>query len=352
MAPISIKNADSLLKAQATDKMSLVNATQEVKFERKGDTKMIKRSVMLVAVALFLAFSIAFAVVSRQNRTLKQAREGFVTKLIPQPREKTPVPAPPPNMFQLVHYDSPKGKLPAYLSLDPHDGKRHPVIIWIMGGEGHSIDEYLWKAPDMSNDQSVSAYRDSGVMIMHPSLRGGNDNPGEQEGFLGEVDDVIAAADFLAKQEYIDPDRIYLGGHSTGGTLVLLTAEMTAKFRAVFSFGPTDDISRYGVDRQPFDVSNRKEIDLRSPGLWLNSIKSPVFVFEGTVDPSNIGSVEIMQKSSENPLIHFFSVEGATHFSILDPTNMLIAKKILADDGKIMNIEFNEDALNRPFLRK
>ena len=30
---------------------------------------------------------------------------------------------------------------------------------------------------------------------------------------------------FLAKQDYVDPKRIYLGGHSTGGTLALLTAE-------------------------------------------------------------------------------------------------------------------------------
>ena len=41
--------------------------------------------------------------------------------------------------------------------------------------------------------------------MMFPSLRGGNDNPGAKEGFLGEVDDVIAAADFLAKQPYVDP---------------------------------------------------------------------------------------------------------------------------------------------------
>lgn len=56
--------------------------------------------------------------------------------------------------------------------------------------------------------------------MMFPSLRGGNDNPGVKEGFLAEVDDVLAAADFLGKQNYVDPGRIYLGGHSTGGTLV------------------------------------------------------------------------------------------------------------------------------------
>ena len=66
--------------------------------------------------------------------------------------------------------------------------------------------------------------------MMFPSLRGGNDNPGNKEGFLGEVDDVLAAADFLSKQEFVDPNRIYLGGHSTGGTLVLLVAACSNKF--------------------------------------------------------------------------------------------------------------------------
>ena len=82
--------------------------------------------------------------------------------------------------------------------------------------------------------------------MMFPSLRGGNDNPGRKEGFLGEVDDVLAAADFLATVDYVDPRRLYLGGHSTGGTLVLLVAESSDRFRAVFSFGPVDDVSGYG----------------------------------------------------------------------------------------------------------
>lgn len=43
-----------------------------------------------------------------------------------------------------------------------------------------------------SNDQSASAFRTKGIPMMFPSLRGGNDNPGVQESFFGEVDDVLA----------------------------------------------------------------------------------------------------------------------------------------------------------------
>src|SRR2546425_998049 len=84
---------------------------------------------------------------------------------------------------------------------------------------------------------------------------------GAKEGFLGEVDDVLAAADYLGKQEFVDAKRIYLGGHSTGGTLVLLVAECSERFRAVFSFGPADDVAGYGPEYLPFDTSNRREIE-------------------------------------------------------------------------------------------
>src|SRR5205085_2693378 len=104
----------------------------------------------------------------------------------------------------------------------------------------------VWQDEPPQNDQTASAYRKAGIATMFPSLRGGNDNPGFKESLFGEVDDVLAAREYLARQDFVDPKRIYLGGHSTGGTLVLLAAASTDQFRAVFSFGPVDDIRGYG----------------------------------------------------------------------------------------------------------
>lgn len=55
---------------------------------------------------------------------------------------------------------------------------------------------------------------------MIPSFRGEDRNPGSYEMFYGELEDLDAAYDWLAKQPWVDPDRIYLAGHSTGGTPV------------------------------------------------------------------------------------------------------------------------------------
>ena len=195
--------------------------------------------------------------------TLAQARQGFKTKPTERGPAKEAVPEPPPDVFRTVRYDSPAGKLAAYLTPDPKDGKKHPAIIWIHGGNCNSIDESLWHAAPASNDQTAAAYRKSGIIMMFPSLRGGNDNPGVREGFFGEVNDVLAAAEFLGKQPFVDPQRIYLGGHSTGGTLVLLVAECSDRFRAVFSFGPALSAGWHQRQNVPFDASSTREVELR-----------------------------------------------------------------------------------------
>lgn len=281
------------------------------------------------------------------STALAESRKGFASKLEGSGAPKEAVPQPPPNDFQLVSYDAPAGKLAAYLTPDSKDGKKHPAIVWITGGDCNSIGD-VWSKADRSDDQTARAYREAGIVMMFPSLRGGNNNPGSKEGFLGEVDDVLAAADFLARQEYVNPERIYLGGHSTGGTLVLLVAEISPRFRAVFSFGPVDDVSGYGKEYLPFSTSGAKEIQLRSPIYWLHCIKSPVFVLEGDRE-GNVDSVRAMAGGTKNSEVRFFVVKGANHFSVLAPVNEVIARKILADDGPKTNVSFTQQELNRLF---
>jgi acetyl esterase/lipase len=282
--------------------------------------------------------------------TLEQARKGFKTTLTRRSSPDTAPPEPPQGVMRLVQYDAPVGKLAAYVTPDPGDGKKHPAIVWITGGDCNSIDEGCWQAGPPENDQSASAFRKAGIVMMFPALRGGNNNPGVKEGFFGEVNDVIAAAEFLKKQPYVDPTRVYLGGHSTGGTLALLVAEYTDQFRAVFSFGPVENVLGYGREYCPFALSDRNEARLRAPGLWLHSVRSPTFVFEGTTE-GNIDSLRTMRDTSKNPNIRFFEVKGATHFTALAPTNRLIAKKLILDTATPCNLEFTAEEIDKPFSK-
>ncbi len=283
---------------------------------------------------------------SEQPQSLPEARKGFQTRLTRQVADHESPTQPPANLMRIVKFDAPGGKHSAYLTLEKKDGRKHPAIIWITGGDCNGIDEGNWKPQPADNDQSARAFREKGIVMMYPSLRGGNDSPGVKEGFFGEVEDVLAAAKFLAKQPDVDQNHIYLGGHSTGGTMVLLVAAYPNPFRAVFSFGPAHTVRGYPPDYTPFDTTNVKEVSLRSPLPWLNSIKTPVFVFEGT-SQGNLDSLQVMQKNSKNPLLHFFPVRGTTHFSILLPITRLIADKILADAGSTTSISFGDAELSK-----
>lgn len=278
--------------------------------------------------------------------SLSDARRVLATKLVRREQSHHPLPTPPPSMAKVVSYDGPGGKLAAYVTTIPQDGQRHPAIVWISGGDCNSIDDGFFKTSPRNNDQTAAAFRESGIVTMYPSLRGGNENPGYKESFLGEVDDVIAAADYLSKLDGIDPDRIYLGGHSTGGTLALLVAESTGRFRAVFSFGPVEDIRGYGDEFIPFDSGNPLELDVRTPGKWLGSIKSRTFVLEGARAPGNASSLTALSRVNQNSQVTFLEAAQANHFNILAPVTKLIAGKILKDTGATTNITINQGELN------
>jgi acetyl esterase/lipase len=278
-------------------------------------------------------------------QTLQEARQGFQTRLTRQSVEGAQVPAPPRDLFRTIKYKSPVGDLPAYVSVVPNDTKKRPAIIWLVGGFDNSIGDVSWTVAPSDDDQSAREFRDAGIVMMFPALRGGNTGPGFKEGFFGEVDDALAAADYLAQQPSVDPNRIYLGGHSTGGTLALLVAACSNRFRAVFALGPVAEAHEYGGENVPFDVKNSREAMLRAPVRWLHSIQTPTFVFEGTSSPNNLGDLKKISRANKNPLVHAHPVKGGTHFSIITPLTRHIAQKIMAAESPEASLTFSEKEL-------
>lgn len=289
-------------------------------------------SLFYKSLLLFILILSTSCTPKKNSQTLADARSKFTT-YVTYTSKSSIAPLPPATIFQSVKYDSAVGALAAYITPEPNDSIKHPAIIWITGGDSNTIDN-VWSPSSPDNDQTASAYRNAGIVMMFPSLRGGNDNPGKHEAFYGEVDDILAAFNFLSKQSYVDPDRIYLGGHSTGGTLALLTAEFHNPFRAVFSFGPSAMINNYGKNIIPVDFSLFKdeETKLRSPVFWLESVQGHVYVIEGEDMPSNIESFKAMKRNTKNTAIKFVSVSSKDHFSVLSPINEKIATAILKDD--------------------
>jgi pimeloyl-ACP methyl ester carboxylesterase len=276
---------------------------------------------------------------SRRSETaLQAAREGFVTK-VSMPASGTPLPEPPSQLFVRSDYRNPQNRtLAAYVTPDPGDGRKHPAIIWLTGGDSNTLDDF-WTEGAEANDQSASAYRKAGLVMMFPTLRGGNRDAGGKEFFYGEVDDVLAAAGQLAQLPYVDAEYIYLGGHSTGGTLALLTAEASARFKAVFAFGAVSRMNRYPDSLVPDSIlADSSENKLRSPIHWLDGITTPTWLIEGAEAPGNHEELDDLCGHTRNPAVHCISVPGFNHFSVLGQVSHVIAARLsVADSG----IEFS-----------
>lgn len=296
---------------------------------------LMKTSPVSVWIALAFAFNFVDAFGQETKILLAEFKKEHQTKLLRKEKIGAPVSQPPAGVFEKVAYDTSLGKMAAYISPDPKDGKKHPIIIWRVGGFANSISDGMWEESDPENDQTASQYRQAGVLMMHPSLRGGNENPGFIEGCYGEVEDVLAAAEYAKKLPYVDPEQIYLGGHSVGGTLALLTAAMDKHpFKAVISFGPIHSTAQYGSENVPFDVESEPEIVGRAPIVFLDNITTDTWVIEGS-DDGNLEALKHMQENCKNPKVRFIEVPG-DHFSVLAPLNEFIAKRIIAasQDGK------------------
>lgn len=291
--------------------------------------------------------------VTVSQQSLRDARSGFSTHIVEKSfTDSGNLLTPPKEAYVLTHYPTKLGEMAAYVTPDPKDGKRHPAVIWVHGGYGGlSESDYFWEPQERNNDQSGSAFRKAGLVEMLPSFRGEDRNPGSYEMFYGEVEDIEAAYDWLAKQPWVDPERIYLAGHSTGGTRVLLTSEYSDKFRAYFSLGGIPDL-KARVEKWdmmvpvPFEKTD-EEYRLRSPATYLPSIKKPTWYFEGgEYYWKTFDNIAAFVKKEKIPLT-INKIPNGDHFSIIAPLTKMIAQKILNDTGEKCNISFSEGDLKQ-----
>ena len=273
------------------------------------------------------------------EQSLLEAREGRQTQLRDYESDDEPPEKPPEELFDLVQYPTSLGDMAAYLSVDPGDGKKHPAIIWLFGGFGNGIGSTAWERASPLNDQSASQYRKEGMIMMYPSLRGSCGNPGNFECLYGEVNDVLDAAKFLAQQPFVDKKRIYIGGHSTGGTLALLCAASSDQFAGCVSIGPVDNVAGYGQPALPFSVIDDEEVKFRSPIFWQHAIDCPTWIIEG--EGGNADCARILGRNAEairKKSIRVFVLPGFDHFTVLSLANQRMAQILngKADESSLL----------------
>ena len=203
------------------------------------------------------------------------ARAAFRTRLLrrgPAPQVGEPLTSPPGAVA--IRYTSGKLKLRAFVTPDPRDHRRHPAVLFLHGGYAYGAVHWEMARP----------YREAGYVVMVPVLRGENSQDGDYSHFYDEVDDVQAAADALAGLPYVDGEHLYVAGHSIGGTLTMLAAMATDRFRAAASIsGATGRklVVPGGSEVVPFDAADPREFRLRSPVAYATSFKCPTRLYHG-----------------------------------------------------------------------
>ncbi|MAQ15948.1 MAG: peptidase [Sandaracinus sp.] len=249
-------------------------------------------------------------------------------------------PEPPDGVFEVVRYPAPLGENLAYVS-PVRDAEPGPAIVWIVGGFYFGLTQVPWAEAPRSNDQSGRAFREAGIPMMYPSLRGSMGNPGERECFFGEVDDVIAAVRFLATRPDVDPERVYVGGHSTGGTMALLVAESTDEVAGVIALGPVADPRGYGGSGcLPTDLDDGFEAKLRAPVEWVEQIRVPTVVVEGS-DDGNADALALFEEYRGEAPVRLVEVPGLDHFSVIAPALELLAARVAGGQA----LEVSADAI-------
>lgn len=185
-----------------------------------------------------------------------------------------------------------------------------PAVIYLHGGFSFGKQDFV----------DTKDFVDNGFAVMTPTFRGENGNRGNFELFYGEVDDALAAVDWLQKQDGIDKDRIFIFGHSTGGAISELTS-LSGKRGVILSGSsgslyPPQVFSSWG-DIIPFDLNNKKEILLRTFILNTKYMERKHIAYLGKDDVDNELLTAYQKIISKNSAPLEIKIIDGDHFSSL-----------------------------------
>jgi dipeptidyl aminopeptidase/acylaminoacyl peptidase len=217
----------------------------------------------------------------------RAARSSFRTHLLrrgPAPDQGDALSAPPgaegltyrSNGRDLVAWASPAGN-PAGL---------RPAVLVLHGGNaiwhGHWTD---LAAPFVA----------AGYHALMPTMRGENGQPGDFSAFYDETDDVLSAAEALRARPGVDPARVFVSGHSVGGTLTLLAA-LAGTFRGAAALSPAPDtrlfFQRFAQDIR-FDAFDPREVEMRSAVCFASGFRCPVLMSHGDRETRSSASIDL-----------------------------------------------------------
>ena len=192
-----------------------------------------------------------------------------------------------------VRYPSEPGDLVAYYYVP--DGELTdpvPALLYLHPGLG---------AGQIALDD-VRPFAAAGFAILVPAFRGENGNPGLLEFWLGEVDDAVAAAEWLEARPEVDAEAVFALGWSYGGgvaALLSLMPDVPVRHSASIGGLATDAAFESLAGVLPFDLEDEAETSIRTLVGNTRWMQHRHFAYLGSADVMTVGAVEAVNRESE-----------------------------------------------------
>ncbi|WP_338767929.1 S9 family peptidase [Massilia sp. METH4] len=183
--------------------------------------------------------------------------------------------------------------------LRPEPGKKYPLIVQVHGGPASAATPRYISAGAAGNP-TVRALVDAGYFVFMPNPRG---SFGQGQAFAGanrrdfgggDLRDILAGVDALAKAVPVDVRRLGLMGHSYGGFMTMWGVTHSDRFKAaVAGAGVANWISYYGqngIDQWMLPFFGATMYDdpaiyrKLSPIEYVKNAKTPTLVYVGERD--------------------------------------------------------------------
>jgi len=199
----------------------------------------------------------------------------------------------------LVHYPSSDGKWTisalVYVPYNMQRDGRNAAVVYVHGGPTAQTQNGF--------DRIVQYLANAGYLVIAPNYRG---STGYGKEFMdanrfdmggGDLADVVAAAEWIKKSGYPDPQKIVLMGGSYGGYLTMMgvtkAADQWAAGVAIVPFVnwftevKNEDplLQQYDLATMGDPVKNKALWDERSPINFVDRIKAPLLLLAGAHDP-------------------------------------------------------------------
>ncbi len=164
--------------------------------------------------------------------------------------------------------------LPSHNQLWTTNG--YPAVIFVHDGTSFSEDEL----------QHARSFSDAGFVVLAPTFRGENGNPGTHEMLFGELEDLQAATTYASELPEVDKRKLAIWGHGLGGMLAALTS-LVPRLGVQFtgSSAGLRPTSAFEVIQSPFEP-NEVERNLRVLGPNLHHLRTPHWACVAEQDPA------------------------------------------------------------------